>query len=51
MYKMENIDDEKVIEELTTKGTLVDEKDYADEVLNSMSRETFEKLLRSAIYV
>lgn len=44
MYKMENIDDEKVIEELTTKGTLVDEKDYADEVLNSMSRETFEKL-------
>lgn len=40
-----SLDDEEVLEELTTDGYLVDTHDYAEEVLSTMSRETLEKML------
>lgn len=40
-----SLDDEDVVEELITSGQLVDTHDYAEEVINTMSREALEKVL------
>lgn len=40
-----SLDDEEVVEELITDGQLVDTHDYAEEVLNTMSRQVLEQLL------
>ena len=40
-----SLDDEEMVEELITSGHLVDTHDYAEEVLNTMSREPLEKML------
>jgi len=40
-----SLNDEEVVEELITSGHLVDTHDYSEEVLNTMSRETIEKML------
>ncbi len=40
-----SLNDEEAIEELLSAGELVDTHDYAEEVLNSMSREILDKML------
>lgn len=40
-----SLDDEEVVEELITDGQLVDTHDYAEEVLNTMSRQVLEQVL------
>lgn len=40
-----SLNDEETVEELLTSGHLVETHDYAEEVLNTMSRETLEKAL------
>ena len=40
-----SLNDEETVEELLTSGQLVDTHDYAEEVLNTMSRETLEQVL------
>lgn len=40
-----SLNDEETVEELLTSGHLVDTHDYAEEVLNTMSKETLEQML------
>lgn len=40
-----SLDDEEMVEELITSGQLVDTHDYAEEILNTMSRQTLEQVL------
>lgn len=40
-----SLDDEEVVEELITDGQLVDTHDYAEEILNTMSRQVIEQVL------
>ena len=40
-----SLDDEEVVEELITDGQLVDTHDYAEEILNTMSRQVIEQAL------
>lgn len=40
-----SLDDEETVEELITSGYLVDTHDYAEEVLNTMSRQVLEQML------
>lgn len=40
-----SLDDEEVVEELITDGQLVDTHDYAEEVINTMSKEAIEQVL------
>lgn len=40
-----SLDDDDVVEELTTNGQLIDTHDYGEEVLNSMAKEELEDVL------
>lgn len=40
-----SLDDEETVEELITSGHLVDTQDYAEEVLNTMSRQVLKQML------